>query len=82
MNSMKTATRNVVKVELYNLWIKGARFPRNGYYAALYEPTPGVGCGFRRLRTLRDFQGDEQGARAYAELWNGPEIGVDTLAAE
>jgi len=70
---MKTTTGNVVKVELYNLWIKGAKFARNGFYVGLYEPTPGVGTGFRRLRTLKDFAADEGGARAYAELWNGPE---------
>lgn len=72
MNAM-TARTTVAKVELYNLWTKGAKFPKNGFYVGLHELTPGIGCGFRRLRTLRDFSQDQAAARAYAELWNGPE---------
>jgi hypothetical protein len=28
----------------------------------------------RRMQTLKDFENDETGARAYAALWNGPEV--------
>lgn len=78
---MKTTERTVAKVELYNHWNKGSKFPGNGYYVAAYEPIPCVGTGFRRLRTLKDFGRDEAAARAYAELWNGPELDAKVNAA-
>jgi hypothetical protein len=59
--------KTIAIVELYNLWKKGARNPTNGFYVARYE-------NGRRMQTLKDFENDETGARAYAALWNGPEV--------
>jgi hypothetical protein len=58
-NGLSTAV-----VEIYNLFKPGRRFPGNGFYVAKYVN----GC---RGETLVDFKGDEAGARAYADLWNG-----------
>jgi hypothetical protein len=66
-------TRTAAKVELYNRFVRISptsrkeRLAGNGYYVAAY-------VGTQRLRTLKDFGADEAGARAYAELWNGPEL--------
>lgn len=76
-DSSASRKADVAKVELYNLWTKGSRFPKNGWYVAAYERTPGVGTGFRRLHTLKDFKLDEAGARGYAEAWNRGQLARD-----
>lgn len=59
--------RTYVKVELYNICCNG-RAVGNGYQVARYT------ADGRRMNTLKQFAGDKAAARAYAELWNGPEL--------
>lgn len=49
------------RVELYNLWKKGARNPTNGFYVVRHV---------NGLRRQMDFKDDERAARAYAKRWN------------
>jgi hypothetical protein len=58
--------RTYARVELYNLISRG-RAVGNGWLVAR------VTAGGRRMNTLKKFERDESAARAYAELWNGPE---------
>lgn len=53
----------VAKVELYNLWLPGRRFPTNGWYVARYVNDV-------RHQTLANFYQDEASARAFAAKWN------------
>lgn len=57
----------VYKVELYNHWYKGSRFPGNGWYVARYVN----GC---RHQTVSDYGRDEGGARMYAAHLNATAV--------
>lgn len=63
MNTSAAAADSILKLELYNLFERGARSPRNGFYVARYL-TDGAG-GWRRAGTVRDFGRDEAAARAF-----------------
>lgn len=63
-------TRAFARVELYNLHEHG-RPVGNGWLVAKVLPDG------RRANTLRVFGRNEAEARAYAELWNGPELDAE-----
>ena len=62
-SSRRDPSHEVAKVELYNLWERGARNPKNGWYVARY-------VNGRRHQTLKDWKTNEAGARKHAAEWN------------
>jgi hypothetical protein len=67
-----THQRAIAKVEVYNIVERG-RAVANGYWVTKYV---GGRMPEHRRGIIKDFGRDEKAARAYAELWNGPEIGA------
>ena len=62
-HARRDPSHEVAKVEFYNLWERGARSPKNGWYVARYVDG-------RRHQTLKDWKTDEAGARAHAAELN------------
>lgn len=58
-------TTNKARVELYNLWERGCKFPANGYY--VFEVLPSGARG----RLLKNYGRDQIAARLYAAHVNG-----------
>lgn len=57
------ACQGVARVELYNHFLPGSKFPGNGWY--VFRVVDG-----RRMNQLGDFKRDEHAAREYAASWN------------